>query len=135
MLAPISTNKHHSCWSLSKLVTKQGCFAPPSETSIRVSRGHNLTKAFGQKQLCDARLNRIVRPLSLTYGVFLPNAKNSPTLGSLHTGGHTTAYHDIVNDRILAAAASGDKIVVLNELALLKADLLAGVLEVQNAVR
>lgn len=72
---------------------------------------------------------------SPTNGVFLPSSRSSDAFGALHTGGHTDAYYRAVNERIIGAAASGNKIDVLNELANIKTDLLTEALKVQNVVR
>ncbi len=110
---------------------KQVGVGKPPNTSAHHIVGGNTPKAQRARDVLEDFDIDINSP---NNGVFLANRVESPAIGALHSGGHTNAYFDKVNQRIVDAAAGG-KIEVLNELGRIKIDLLSGALTVQNKTR
>ena len=106
-----------------------GVSRPPLTAAHHIVAGKANKKARAILERFDIDINSPVN------GVYLPRNELSPAIGALHGGGHLKAYHKEVLDRLEAAAASGDKIQVLNELGQIKMDLLTGVLRIQNKTR
>lgn len=64
-------------------------------------------------------------------GILLPNDAESPLKGSLHTGGHTQKYYNIVEQRMAEANTYEESLEVLQSL---KEDLYSGEVSLQNHV-
>ncbi len=121
----------HSPRVLGRNLEAVGATRPPNTAAHHIVAG-NSPKARAAQRVLDEHGIDINSP---TNGVFLPNSRSSDAFGALHTGGHTDDYFELVNERIVSASASGNKIDVLNELGRIKIDLLTEGIQVQNKLR
>jgi RHS repeat-associated protein len=123
--------KKASGTTLAHNLQQVGVTKPPNTSAhhIVAGKGERAQRARDILEDFDIDIN------SPNNGVFLANRASSPAIGAIHSGGHTHAYFDEINERLINAAASGDKVQVLNELGQIKLDLLSGILTVQNKTR